>query len=384
MNEYLKYIDEILPEAIQIRRHFHQNPELSFKEKHTSEFIFMYLQFLGLEPFYIEGTYSVLCDINVGNYPNYLFRADIDALPVEEKTGLSFASENKGIMHACGHDVHAAILLATANVIVQHQHELKHNVTLFFQSGEEVNPGGAKSLIQSDYFIEKNFDAAFALHLSPEIETGKIGIREGTFMAASDEIRIKIKGRGGHAALPDNIINPINIASKLYLEIYKLNEELHDYPFTISFGRMIADGSTNVVPDEAIMHGTIRTYDVGDRKRLLDRIYEITILASVVTGAKATLEVSQGYPPVINNQDICQIVRQKAEKVLAKGAVLDIPQRFTSDDFGYITKEVPSCYFRLGCGTDTKPHTSYYNPDEDSVVVGVRVLCGILFEDNMD
>lgn len=378
MQDYQEYINEIFPEIVQTRRHLHQFPELSFKEKNTSKFIFDYLKELGFEPFYLENSYSVVCDIFKGDLPYVLLRADIDALPINEDTGLEYASSYENIMHACGHDVHTAILLATANVISKNKAKLKNNVILFFESGEEVCPGGAKQFVESDFFKSKHITAAFALHLSPELETGTIGIRREAFMASSDEIYIDIYGKGGHAAIPDNITNPIKTASEVFLEIYKLNSVKLKSAFIVSIGNFAANGTTNVIPDDANLKGTVRAFCEEDRKYLHNAIIEIIENISKKNRVKASLEIRHGYPAIVNNCAICDVVENNTKNIVPKICIEKIPQRLTSDDFAYIAEKIPSCYLRLGCNSNTKLHTSNFDPDENCMLTGVRLFCKML------
>ncbi|MDR2083955.1 MAG: amidohydrolase [Bacteroidales bacterium] len=378
-SEYINYIENIFPEILEFRRHIHQYPELSFQEKKTSDFIFNYLYDLNLKPVYIENTYSIVCEVNTNNnYPNLLFRADIDALPIEEKSGLSFSSKNNGIMHACGHDVHTAVLIGVAKVISNFRNILKCNITLLFQTGEEVNPGGAKTFIDSDFFKSKKYDAAFALHLSPELETGKIGIHKGAFMASSDEIYIDVKGRGGHAAIPANIINPITIASKIFIEIDKLNSLKMEFPFVVSLGSFIAEGATNIVPDYVNIKGTVRAFSKNDRATLHNKINEAVESISKANGGEAIFKINQGYPVLVNDEKMCVIVHNAASKIISEESIIEIPERLTSDDFAYIAEQVPSCYFRLGCNSNTKLHSSTFNPDENCMLIGMNIFCEIL------
>ncbi|MDL2227800.1 M20 family metallopeptidase [Bacteroidales bacterium OttesenSCG-928-K03] len=395
MNEKIeKYIEEIIPEIIQIRRNFHKFPELSFQEEKTSSFIINYLKDLAFNPIRVEDYFSVVCDININDkYPYYLLRADIDALPIEEKSGVSFSSENKGIMHACGHDIHTTILLALAKIIAKFKDELKCNLTILFQSGEELSPGGAKQFVESNFYQNKKYNAAFALHVSPEINTGKIGIHNGAFMASSDEIYIEIIGKGGHAAIPDNIINPIKIASEIFLEIDKLNNSINIASLKsqksplenlgiVSFGSFIADGATNVVPNIVNLKGTVRAFNENDRKYLHDKICNITTDITQKNGGECNIEIRYGYPAIFNDEKICNFVKNVALNILSKENVIEIPHRLTSDDFAFIAEQIPSCYFRLGCNSNTKLHSDTFNPDENCMLIGIKILTEILFTSN--
>lgn len=371
-----KKLQKIYPEIVSVRRKLHRYPELSFNEKYTSSLIVDFLEKCNLNPKIVDGSYSVVCDIVTDNsIKKTVFRADIDALPIQEKTGLSFSSINTGVMHACGHDIHVSILLGVAKILSDNLNKVKVNVRLLFQSGEEECPGGAVKLVEDGYLNPDEVERAFGLHVSPELDTGTIGIHPGNFMASADEIHIKIKGKGGHAAKPKEFINPIYFASKATVMLLEPIPNIQN-KYVLSIGKFIADGATNVIPNTVEIQGTLRTFDEADRKKL-HKFIKDTLKFSALHNVKYKLDIVKGYPSLYNNPELTKETQHKLSKVFGYNNVVEVPERYTADDFAYISRAVPSCYMRLGCNSGTKQHTSKFNPDEKSIYYGMLALLSI-------
>ncbi|MGI6718303.1 MAG: M20 metallopeptidase family protein [Bacteroidales bacterium] len=372
-----KQIQKIYPEIVSVRRKLHRYPELSFNEKYTSSLIVDFLEKCQLKPKIIEESYSVVCDIVTDeSIKKTVLRADIDALPIQEETRLSFSSINRGVMHACGHDIHISILLGVAKILSENLDQIKVNIRLLFQSGEEEYPGGAAKLVEKGYINSEEVKRAFGLHVSPELKTGTIGLHAGNFMASADEIHIKIIGKGGHAAKPDEFINPIYFASKACVMLCKPIPNIKN-KYILSIGKFIADGATNVIPNCVEMQGTLRTFDEADRKKL-HKFIKDTLKFSALHNVKYKLEILKGYPSLYNDPDLTEYAQEKLSNILGKENVVEVPERYTSDDFAYISKAVPSCYMRLGCNSNTRQHTSKFNPDEKSIYYGMLTFLILL------
>jgi amidohydrolase len=366
--------EQYFEETVSMRRYFHQHPELSEQEFNTAIYIRERLKEYGIEcQMYLEGK-AVIALIKGKNTSNKVIalRADMDALPIEEENDLDFRSLNKGIMHACGHDVHIASLLTTARIL----HELKNNwnggVKLIFQPSEEKFPGGAIQLIEAAVLENPKVNAVLGLHVSPEMETGKIGMKSGDYMASTDEIYITVIGKGGHAAIPETLINPLLIASKILL---KLNDSYSisapkDSPSVLTFGRIIGDGKTNIVPDKVYLEGTLRTFNETWRTKAHQLITDTANSVAKKMKGNAQILIAKGYPVLTNDDVLTAKTFSIAQEFLGKENVLSLDYRMTAEDFAYYSRLVPSVFFRLGTqieGCDTNLHTSSFRVNEDAL-----------------
>lgn len=353
-----------LDKVIEYRRWFHQHPELSGKEKETAAYIANALREMGLEPQENVGGYGVVALIE-GKAPGKCvgLRADFDALPIEETTGLPFASENPGVMHACGHDMHAAILLGAAKLLKRHETELTGTVKLLFQSGEEVFQGAAAA-IAAGVLEEPRVDAAFAAHVIARMPVGVIVTGKAP-MSSVDGFKITLNGRGGHGSMPESGIDPINAAVQVYLALQSLiaREVGGTEEAVLTIGQLAAGEVANVIPERAVLQGTLRTFDPSVRERLCRRIRE------VAAGVAATYRCSWEYtvlsecPSMIADDAVTASAKGSIRKVVPQFHILDGAHGMGSEDFALIAQKVPSAYYMIGAGPeDESIPTGQHNP----------------------
>ena len=373
-------VKNVLDEVIHIRRHLHQFPELSFQEEKSSAYIQKKLSAIGVNyKTGFAGT-GILASIEGHKKGKTIaLRADMDALPIREETGLEFASVNKGIMHACGHDMHSAILLGVIKVLNSMKEEIAGKVLFVFQPGEEMLPGGALRMMEDGLFDEDEPEAIIALHVLPEMETGNLGFKEGMYMASGDEIYIKIKGNGGHAALPFLTNDTVLAASALILNLQQIVSRRSDpkIPSVLSFGKFIAEGATNVIPKEVFIEGTFRTFDEDWRlkaHRLIESVVKSTVEAY---GLEAELEIKKGYPTLYNNPTLTQKLKSACEKLLGADRIETMDLRMTTEDFGWFAQKYTSCFYRLGAkssGNEGNLHSNSLILNEDAIEFGIKSL----------
>lgn len=376
-----KYSDEV----IAIRRHLHQHPELSFEEIKTSEFVCSILDKYKIK--YKKGFVKTgIIALIEGKNPEkktILLRADLDALPIEEKNDIPYKSQNTGVMHACGHDAHTASVLGTAIILQQLTTEFEGTVKIMFQPGEELLPGGASLMIKEGVLQNPKVDMAFGQHVFPNMEVGKVGFRKGMYMASTDELHITITGKGGHAAMAGEYNNPIIVAAHIITEIesqfpYIIDEEgvarnvNNGIPTVIAFGKVDAKGATNVIPESVYLAGTFRTMDENWRASVKEKITEIIQIICKKYKCSASINIENGYPFLINDETLTEQAKQSAILYLGKENVEDLPLRMTAEDFSYITQAVPSCFYRLGTANKEKQitsgvHTATFNIDEKAL-----------------
>ena len=379
---------ELFPYLIDVRRYLHQNPELSFKEFNTSKYLQTQLSNHNISFISnIAGT-GIVATIEGQNPKSncILLRADMDALPIQETNNVTYKSKNDGVMHACGHDVHSTCILGAAIIINKLKNQLKGTVKIIFQPGEEVLPGGAKLMIDEGILENPKVDKAIALHVFPSLEVGKVGFKEGMYMASTDELYLTINGKGGHAAMPSEYINPLIIASEILLNINQefMIDPKNNIPTVIAFGKIKGDGATNVIPNKVTIDGTFRTMDENWRQQVHLKLQEIVNEFSKKYNIQSEIKIVKGYPYLVNESALTQTCRSKAISILGKDNVIELPLRMTAEDFAYITQKVPSCFFRLGTGNKNKKitasvHTSNFDVDENSLKVGVELLSNLVF-----
>lgn len=357
------------------REWLHRNAELSFKEYRTQQYICEVLDSFGIEYQKIVDT-GVLAVIGNREDDCVVLRCDIDALPITEDSGVSYSSENAGVMHACGHDMHTASLIG-ALAQLKANPPVGRTILGLFQPGEEVAPGGAIKVIESGVLSDYNIKAVVGIHSSPELETGVVGIRSGAFMASTDEIHITVEGKGGHAARPENLRNPVWAAVELLSELHKLKPEDSDIDHILAFGKIEALGATNVIPDRVKIEGTFRTFSEQWRKKCKSTICELA--SKVAASHSLNIEVSAtgGYPAVINDEGLSRSAREVLSSGLSGVRVVEIPRRMTAEDFGRYGEYYPSLFLRFGvteCGVQpTELHRSNFVADSEAVSVGASV-----------
>ncbi len=367
------------------RNHMHQFPELSFKEFKTMEFVCDQLTLLGIpfsSPVAGTGVLAVIRgDHHHENQSCVGLRSELDALPIQEQNEVEYRSKNDGVMHACGHDVHTAILLGTAELLMEIRNELPHPVKLFFQPGEEKNPGGASLMIEAGALKNPPVHELFALHVFPEMEVGKIGFKEGLYMASCDEIHLTIHGKGGHGAMPHQTIDPIMIGAQLLTGLQQIVSRNCDpkIPCVLSFGHFEALGATNIIPEKAILKGTFRTMNEEWRSKALKLIEQHIQSTCSQFGAKAELDISKGYPFLENDPELTKRLRKTAISFFGDSKVDELPIRLTSEDFSFYAQHLPVCFFRLGVSSKNDSnqfgvHHPKFNIDEEAMFVGVQAM----------
>ena len=378
-----KQIESIYEEIIGLRRELHRHPELSFKEFETAERIEEFLARHDIPHERISGTgvIAYVDGLNACREKPVVLRADIDALHVKEATGLDFSSVNEGVMHACGHDIHTACLAGTLAILNNNRDKFNGSVMGLFQPGEEICPGGASVLIEAGLFEGKEPIAVIGQHVSPEIMTGKLGFREGMYMASSDEIHIKVKGTGGHGGLPHLLTDPVVAAAQIITSLQQIVSRDTDasIPTVLSIGKVIADGATNIIPSEVVIAGTLRTMDEEIRKAAKQRINEIINGTCLAYGVTAEINIIDGFPYVVNDPETTNAVRDTAEKLVGKENIIDLGIRMTAEDFGFYSQRYPSVFYRLGVGfpdgrTRGGLHTSTFIANEEAVKYGMALM----------
>lgn len=372
-------IERLLPEITSIRRIIHQNPELSGSEKETARLVYDNLKKIGLKPsFHLDKT-AVTAFLNNGRGKTIVLRADMDALPIEEQSGLTFASKKKGIMHACGHDLHTAVLLGAASVLYKNRNKWKGNILFLFQPSEEVEPGGAYRLIKGGVFPKKA-DAIFGLHVSTDHPYDIIGVKEGVDFAGVTTFDIIIKGKSGHGGTPEKTIDPIVCSAAIISQLQTLiSREVSRFtPATLTIGSLHAGSIRNIIPDQAIMQGTLRTHSKDCMNLMIQRIEDMVL--STARSFRATAEVSfnRSYPPVYNNPDL---VNQFASEFQRLAGADSLVQRTNpsmyAEDFAYYQELVPGIFVHLGVSDQKKRsaingiHSSKFNPDERAIKTGI-------------
>lgn len=377
-----KYFDEV----VAIRRHLHQNPELSFQEHETAKYITSKLDKIGIK--YKSGIAGngILAFIE-GKNPTkktIALRADIDALPVEEQNEISYKSINKGVMHACGHDAHTASMFGTIFILKALQDEFEGTILVIFQPAEEKLPGGAKLMIDEGVLENPKPELIIAQHVYPELTTGKVAFKSGTYMASADELYFTVKGKGGHAAIPDKMTNTVLTAAQIITELQEVPKQTpKDVPTVLTIGKVIANGATNVVPNEVHMEGTFRTMDETWRKDAHKKITEIANKIASNNGATVDIEIRHGYPVLINNNETTQKAISFAQEFLGDKNVEELQLRMTAEDFAYYSQVIPATFYRLGTSkniNDYKPlHSPNFNIDEEALKTGMETMAYIAY-----
>ncbi len=383
-----KYVEEV----ISIRRHIHQHPELSFEEYNTSAFVCSVLDKYHID--YKKGIVKTgIVALIKGKNPNkktILLRADLDALPIEEKNTVDYKSQNVGVMHACGHDVHTASVLGTAIILNELKDSFEGTVKIMFQPGEEVLPGGSSLMIAEGVLENPVVDLAIAQHVFPSMEVGKVGFRKGMYMASTDELHITITGKGGHAAMAGEYNNPLVVAAHIITEIEKqfpfnidaegvARNTTNQIPTVVAFGKLEAKGATNVIPEKVYMAGTLRTMDETWRKEVKHTITTIINDTCKKYNTIAEINIIHGYPFLVNDAAVTERCKQCAIDYLGVENVEDLPIRMTAEDFAYITQKAPSCFYRLGTGNaalniTSGVHTSTFNIDEKALEISTGLM----------
>jgi amidohydrolase len=380
---------KFLEKVTSVRHHLHKHPELSFKEFETSAYIQSQLKEAGIEfkSGYVKtGIVAVIRGKNPGK-KTILLRADMDALPIEEQNEVPYKSQNKGVMHACGHDVHSSCVLGASLILNNLREKFEGTVKVMFQPGEEVLPGGASLMIKEGVLEDPKVEKALAMHVFPGMEAGRVGFRGGMYMASTDELYITVKGKGGHAAMPADYNNPLLIASEILLAINNAfmkpgslqGTPGESIPTVVAFGRIEGKGLTNVIPDEVKLDGTFRTMNEEWRKKVHASLREIVTSVAEKHNGTAELRIDLGYPVLLNDEAFTASCSTAAKELLGNENVDELPLRMTAEDFAYITQRVPSCFFRLGVSNKQKGivsgvHTPTFDIDESALETGTSLM----------
>lgn len=377
-NKVKKCLDDIRA----VRRHIHQHPELSFQEFETSQFLRDKLAAAGAQvnyPIGGEGFEVLVGGKNPG--PTILLRADMDALPILEETNLPFKSKVDGRMHACGHDFHSACLYGAILVLLDMQDTLQGTVKCIFQPGEEQLPGGASLMIAAGILFNPKVEKAIAQHVFPELEAGKVGFRSGMYMASCDEVYLTIKGKGGHGAMPHAVHDPVVAMAHIVTGLQSVVSRNCPpaVPCVLSFGKVIANGATNVIPGEVKMEGTFRTLNEEWRADAHQIIQDKAKAIALAHNCVCEIEVRKGYPFLENNPGLTETSKNLAQEYLGKENVVDLPLRMTGEDFAFFSHLVPSCFYRLGTRNEAKGqvhgvHHPEFNPDETALEIGAGLM----------
>lgn len=377
-----KKAEEYFNEIVSIRRHLHMYPELSFHENETSAFVAEKLKAMNI-PFKSGVAVTGLVALIEGNKKGktIALRADMDALPITEQNDVAYKSKNVGVMHACGHDVHTSSLLGVAAILNSVKDQFAGTVKLIFQPAEEKLPGGASLMIEQGVLKNPEPDAVIGQHVMPLIETGKVGFRSGIYMASTDELYVTVKGKGGHGAMPHLNVDPVLITSHMIVALQQIVSRNANptMPSVLSFGKVIANGATNVIPNEVYLEGTFRTLDEKWRTEAHVRMKTLAEELCRSMGGSCEFEIRKGYPVLYNNEILTARAKQYAVEFLGKENVLDLEIWMAAEDFAFYTQHKPSCFYRLGTrnekrGITSSVHTPTFDIDEDALKTGMGLM----------
>jgi amidohydrolase len=376
---------EIHANVVENRRHLHANPELSFHEYQTSAYVAQKLDELGIK--YQKMANTGLVAMIKGEKPSdavVALRADMDALPIVEANEVPYKSKNPGVMHACGHDAHTSSLLGTAKILTELKNEFGGTVKLIFQPAEEKLPGGASMMIKEGVLENPKPDAVIGQHVMPLIEAGQVGFRSGKYMASTDEIYVTVHGKGGHGAQPQQNIDPVLITSHIIVALQQIISRVADpkTPSVLSFGKVIANGATNVIPNEVYLEGTFRTMDEDWRARAHEKMKKMAEGIAEAMGGSCDFNIVRGYPFLINEEKLTADVRAYAEDYLGKENVLDLDIWMAAEDFAYYSQVSDACFYRLGTGNkergiSSSVHTPTFDVDEESLKLSTGLMAYI-------
>ncbi|MDN3550267.1 M20 metallopeptidase family protein [Mucilaginibacter aquaedulcis] len=373
---------KIFNDVVANRRHLHSHPELSFHEQQTSAFVAGKLEEMGLE--YHKVADTGLVALIKGDKPSnnvVALRADMDALPITEANDVPYKSQNVGVMHACGHDAHTSSLLGTARILTELKSQFAGTVKLIFQPAEEKLPGGASIMIKAGVLENPKPHAVLGQHVMPLIDAGKVGFRAGKYMASTDELYVTVKGKGGHGAQPQQNIDPVIITAHILTALQQVVSRFADpkSPSVLSFGKVIANGATNVIPNEVYLEGTFRTMDEKWREEAHKRMKKMAEGIAESMGGSCDFNIMRGYPFLINEEVLTNKTRGHAEDYLGKENVVDLDIWMAAEDFAYYSQVADSCFYRLGTrnesrGITSSVHTPTFDVEEDAFKISTGLM----------
>ncbi|OWY23021.1 amidohydrolase [Sphingobacteriales bacterium UPWRP_1] len=382
------------PEVVAIRRHLHAHPELSFEEYQTSAFVQEKLTQYGL-PFTNGIANTGVVAYVEGKKPGkktIALRADMDALPITEANEVPYKSTVPGVMHACGHDAHTASLLGAAKILSQLKNEFEGTVKLIFQPAEERSPGGASIMIKEGVLETPKPAGIIGQHVYSMLPAGAVGFRSGMMMASCDEIDLYIYGKGGHGAVPQLTIDPIVLAAHIVTALQQVVSRLNDptVPCVLTLGKIESvGGAYNIIPEEVRIQGTLRTMNEQWRKEAKQKIEQIATGVATAMGGVCRVQITDGYPFLINDEELTARCKQAAIELLGKENVHDLPMRMTAEDFAYYTQQIKGCFYRLGTGNAARGitanvHTPIFDIDEEALITGMGLMAWLALNELQD
>jgi amidohydrolase len=370
-------------EVIDLRRHLHSHPELSFKEFQTAAFVAEKLKEIGITEIESKATtgWSALIKGKNPEKKVVALRADMDALPIIEANEVPYKSQNPGVMHACGHDAHTASLLGAAKILHEVRDQFEGTIKLIFQPGEEIIPGGASLMIKDKVLENPRPNSILGQHVMPMIPAGKVGFRSGLYMASTDELYLTIKGKGGHGAMPETFIDPVLISAHLLVALQQIVSRVANpkIPSVLSFGRVEALGATNIIPNEVKIQGTFRTLDEAWRAKAHEKMRLIAQGIVEGMGGQLDFEIRKGYPFLKNEPALTARSVEAARAYLGAENVLDLDIWMAAEDFAFFSQEVDGCFYRLGTrnearGITSGVHTSTFDIEEEALEIGAGLM----------
>lgn len=384
-NKIQELAASIFNDVVGYRQHIHANPELSYQEFETSKFVKDKLSDWGIE--FTDCANTGVVGLIKGNLPSdkvIALRADMDALPILEANDKPYASKNPGVMHACGHDVHTSSLLGSAYILNQLKAEFGGTIKLIFQPAEELLPGGASIMIKEGVLENPKPNYIVGQHVMPLIESGKVGFRSGIYMASTDELYVTVTGKGGHGAQPHQNIDPVLIASHIIIALQQIVSRNADprLPSVLSFGKVTANGATNIIPNEVKIEGTFRTLDEDWRAEAHKRMKKMAEGIAEAMGGSCDFDIHKGYPFLINEEKLTANARSFAEEFLGKENVIDLDIWMAAEDFSFYSQVTDACFYRLGTGNAAKDtqysvHTPKFDIDEDALKISTGLMAYI-------
>lgn len=377
-------------QIIEFRAHLHANPELSFKEYETCAYVEKQLREFGISQVERKAETGLVALIE-GKNPSkrvIALRADMDALPIVEANDVPYKSKNEGVMHACGHDVHTSSLLGAARILHEVKEEFEGTIKLIFQPGEETIPGGASIMIKDKVLENPKPNAIIGQHVMPLIPAGKVGFRKGMYMASADELYLTVKGKGGHGAMPETLIDPVLITAHIIVALQQIvsRNASPKIPSVLSFGKVIANGATNIIPNEVTVEGTFRTLNEEWRSKANKQMVKLAEGIAEAMGGSVDFEVRRGYPFLQNHHELTGRAFLAAKDYLGEENVVDLDIWMAAEDFSYYTQEIDGCFYRLGTRNEEKGitsgvHTPTFDIDENALEVGAGLMAWLAIKE---